>query len=80
LETKYCVSTSSFVIHASTSTLVKNSTITNPSDQMGFVGKAKGPLKSYQLCYRNVNFICTYGLLFTQGEFKFKLNLKRTSN
>jgi hypothetical protein len=46
LETKCCVSTSSFVIHASTSTLVKNCTIANPSDQWALLAKQRDRWKA----------------------------------
>jgi hypothetical protein len=46
LKTKCCVPTSSFVIRASTSTLVKNSTITNPSDQWALLAKQRDHWKA----------------------------------
>ncbi len=73
LETKCCVSMSSFVIHASTSTLVKISTITNPSDQWALLSKQRDHWKA-------TNCVTTMLTLYAlMASFSPKVNSSSTS-
>lgn len=74
LETKCCVFKSSFVIHASTSTLVKFFTITNPSDQWGLLAKQKDHWKA-NICV--ITMLTLYALM---ASFSPKVNSSSNSS